>query len=69
MTAAGAPQAVREEVEGYVGHARRQIDQIVWRVLQGQRIPHEEKVFSIFEPHTRRCAQARRAWRWSWGCR
>jgi hypothetical protein len=53
LAAAGAPQAVREEVEGYVGHARRQIDQIDRRVLQGQRIPHEEKVFSIFEPHTR----------------
>ena len=59
MTAAGAPQAVREEVEGYVGHARRQIDQIVRRMLQGQRIPHEEKVFSIFEPHTRWCAQGK----------
>ena len=57
LAAAGAPQAVREEVEGYVGHARRQIDQIDRRVLQGQRIPHEEKVFSIFEPHTRWCAK------------
>ena len=59
LAAAGAPQAVREEVEGYVGHARRQIDQIDRRVLQGQRIPHEEKVFSIFEPHTRWCAKGK----------
>ena len=50
---------MREEVEGYVGHARRQIDQIDRRVLQGRRIPHEEKVFSIFEPHTRWCAKGK----------
>ena len=37
----------------------RQIDQIDRRVLQGQRIPHEEKVFSIFEPHTRWCAKGK----------
>jgi transposase, IS5 family len=30
----------------------RQIDQIRRRVILGERIPHEEKVFSIFEPHT-----------------
>ena len=30
-------------------HAHRQIDR---RVLQGERIPHEEKVFSLFQPHT-----------------
>ncbi len=28
------------------------MDQIDRRVLQGQTIPHEEKVFSLFEPHT-----------------
>jgi hypothetical protein len=38
--------------QGYLGHARRQIDQIRRRVLQGEKIPHSEKVFSIFEPHT-----------------
>ncbi len=32
--------------------AERQIDQIDRRVLQGEVIPHGEKVFSIFEPHT-----------------
>jgi hypothetical protein len=30
----------------------RQIDQIKRRVIDGQSIPHAEKVFSIFEPHT-----------------
>lgn len=33
-------------------HAERQIDQIVRRVLKGETIPHGEKVFSLFEPHT-----------------
>jgi IS5 family transposase len=32
--------------------AERQIDQIRRRVLQGQSIPHAEKVFSLFQPHT-----------------
>jgi hypothetical protein len=40
------------DLDGYLGHASRQIDQIRRRVLQGERIPHEEKVFSIFQPHT-----------------
>jgi transposase, IS5 family len=39
-------------VEGYIKHARRQIDQVRRRVLQGEVIPHNEKVFSIFEEHT-----------------
>jgi transposase, IS5 family len=36
----------------FMEHARRQIDQIDRRVLRGERIPHNEKVFSLFEPHT-----------------
>lgn len=40
------------EVENYLLHAERQIDQIRRRVLHGETIPHEEKVFSIFQPHT-----------------
>ena len=39
-------------VENYIGHARRQIDQIRRRVVWDAKIPHQEKVFSIFEPHT-----------------
>lgn len=41
-----------EELKGYMAHATRQIDQIRRRVVDGEKIPHEEKVFSIFEPHT-----------------
>jgi len=39
-------------VEYYIRHAQRQIDQIYRRVISGEKIPHKEKVFSIFEPHT-----------------
>lgn len=39
-------------IEGYISHAERQIDQIRRRVIQGETIPHDEKVFSIFEEHT-----------------
>ena len=40
------------ELESFIYHGRRQIDQIDRRVLRGERIPHDEKVFSLFEPHT-----------------
>ena len=36
----------------YIRHAERQIDQIRRRVILDEKIPHEEKVFSIFQPHT-----------------
>lgn len=39
-------------IEGFVKHARRQIDQIKRRVMNGEKIPHHEKVFSIFESYT-----------------
>ena len=40
------------EIEKYIQHAERQIDQVERRVINGQIIPHNEKVFSIFEEHT-----------------
>lgn len=40
------------EIENYVKHAYRQIDQIRRRVIKGESIPHNEKIFSIFEEHT-----------------
>jgi len=42
----------QREIEGFVRHAIRQIDQTRRRVILGEAIPHGEKVFSIFEPHT-----------------
>jgi hypothetical protein len=40
------------EIEGFIRHAIRQIDHTQRRVIVGEVIPHAEKVFSIFEPHT-----------------
>lgn len=48
----GVPTPLLADLDAYLIHAERQIDQIRRRVLQGERIPHEEKVFSIFQPHT-----------------
>jgi hypothetical protein len=39
-------------IEEYIRHAERQIDQIRRRVVFDEEIPHKEKVFSIFQPHT-----------------
>ena len=41
-----------QEIEKYIAHAERQIDQICRRVVEGETIPHHEKIFSIFEEHT-----------------
>jgi IS5 family transposase len=46
------PAVFLEEIDLYLSDAERQIDQIRRRVLCGQTIPHEEKVFSLFERHT-----------------
>ncbi|MEK7875325.1 MAG: ISNCY family transposase, partial [Pseudomonadota bacterium] len=40
------------QIEGFMGHAVRQIDQTRRRAIFGEVIPHAQKVFSIFEPHT-----------------
>lgn len=39
-------------IEDFMAHAHRQATQIMERVLWEQAIPHEEKVFSVYEPHT-----------------
>ena len=41
-----------EEIEKYIGHAVRLTEQIRRRVLCGEKIPHDEKIFSVFEEHT-----------------
>jgi transposase, IS5 family len=40
------------QIQKYIVHAERQMDQIRRRVLQGETIAHHEKVFSLFEEHT-----------------
>lgn len=44
--------AIIFEIEEYMKHADRQIDQIYRRVVEDEVISHDEKVFSIFETHT-----------------
>jgi hypothetical protein len=46
------PAVLLAPLDGYIAHAERQIDRIRRRVLCAERIPHAEKVFSIFQPHT-----------------
>ena len=41
-----------KEIEKYIVHAERQIEQIRRRVVEGETIPHHQKVFSIFQEHT-----------------
>lgn len=42
-----------DTIEEFIVHAKRQIDQIQRRVTKGETIPHDEKVFSLFQPHTK----------------
>ena len=44
--------ARKVEIEGFMKHAERQIDQTRRRVILDEVIGHDEKVFSIFQPHT-----------------
>jgi transposase, IS5 family len=41
-----------ESIRTFINHGIRQINQIYRRVICGKTIPHEEKVFSLFQPHT-----------------
>lgn len=45
-------KAIIAEIKMYLGHADRQRGQIYRRVVKGETIPHNEKVFSIFQEHT-----------------
>ena len=41
-----------KDIKSYIAHANRQINQIERRIINGEVIPHKEKVFSLFEAHT-----------------
>lgn len=56
---AGCGEATRSEIMGYVEMVERLAGQVKRRVLEGEQIPQEEKVFSIFAPHTRWCAKGK----------
>lgn len=46
------PVKMLASLEVFGRDAERQIDQIRRRILQGETIPHDEKVFSLFQRHT-----------------
>ena len=50
---AGCPEPALDEIGRLAAHVRRFADQVERRVLRKEKIPHGEKVFSIFEEHTR----------------
>jgi IS5 family transposase len=44
--------ALMEQIDHYLGLGARVQDQARRRVLMGQNVPNDQKLFSIFEPHT-----------------
>ena len=53
LAAKGVPPQETHKIKHFSMHAVRQTNQIDRRLLKGETIPQNEKVFSIFEPHTR----------------
>ena len=47
-----AIKVLRNQIDHYCGLGDRVIDQARRRVLDGEQVPNEEKIFSIFETHT-----------------
>lgn len=47
-----ASEALVHEIEHYVPLGRQAVDQARRRVMYGVQVPNDEKLFSIFEPHT-----------------
>jgi len=41
-----------QELQYYLSMLKKHIDLVDRRILKGEQIPHSEKLFSIFEPHT-----------------
>ena len=49
----GVEETTCQSIQGFIAHAQRQLGQVERRLLRGEAIAHEEKVFSVFEEHTR----------------
>lgn len=45
-------QVLLSKLEVFIGYAEKLSNQIRRRVIYGEHIPHSEKIFSLFEPHT-----------------
>ena len=56
---ADCPEPALDEIGRLAAHVRRFAGQIRRRVLWGKKIPHGEKVYSIFEEHTRRISKGK----------
>ena len=50
--AAAAVTALSEDIEHFCGLGERVMTQTRRRILNGEQVPVQEKIFSIFEPHT-----------------
>ncbi|MBT4146154.1 MAG: hypothetical protein HOE45_04630 [Gammaproteobacteria bacterium] len=46
------PDLLLLDMQTFRDHGDRQIAPIRRRVIEGETIPHDEKVFSLFQPHT-----------------
>ena len=53
LDTAGIPEGAANETKGFLGHTRRQADQVYRRLVPGEKIRREEKVLSISEVCTR----------------
>ena len=47
-----AIEELRKQIKHFCGLGSRVIDQARRRVLDGEQVPNDEKIYSIFEPHT-----------------
>jgi transposase, IS5 family len=52
VLAAMAIEDLRKQIEHFCGLGSRVIDQARRRVLDGEQVPNDQKIYSIFEPHT-----------------
>ncbi len=59
LARAGEDQGTLRAARSYLGCVQLLADPVERRVLRGEKIPHEEKVFSIFEEHTRWCVKGK----------
>ena len=55
----GVEGKLHEDIAEFKGYADKLADQVERRVLHGEVIPQSEKMFSVFEPHTRWIAKGK----------
>ena len=59
LRAAGCPPSVLAEIRRLIGHVPRFAFRIARRVLKEEAVPHGEKLFPVFEEHTRWTAKGK----------